>query len=127
LQAVTSINNLICGKMYVDHKGTWTVTNCSTGMVAHMTFLPPSSMLSRIKRDRRHVSHMTFLTLRCPQKIALWETDETRPSWHIYALPCSGMLNRACKKQTPAILELNMSVAEKNLSVLGKSQMSHWS
>ncbi len=52
-QVVTSINNLIIGRIYVDHGGVMRVRNAATGLVAKLRFREHSFLRSHNEHEAR--------------------------------------------------------------------------
>lgn len=54
LQAITSIHNIVMGKIYLDHKGSWVVRNPGGNFDVHMKFTGTSILASKRKNEVRH-------------------------------------------------------------------------
>jgi hypothetical protein len=63
-QVGTTINNIIMGKIYVEHAGTYTVTNHDTGLVAVMELVKPRFMTFSMKA-KRESQHLVRVFLSC--------------------------------------------------------------
>jgi hypothetical protein len=46
-QAVTCINNVIMGRLYIDHKGPWSVRGVQSGLSARMKFHATSMLTTK--------------------------------------------------------------------------------
>ena len=55
LQVQTTINNLIVGKIYIQHTGTYTVKNVDTGLTAVMELVKPKLMTLSTKSRNEHL------------------------------------------------------------------------
>ena len=57
LQVQTTINNLILGKIYIQHTGTYTVRNHDTGLTAVLELVKPKMMTFSLK-SRKESQHL---------------------------------------------------------------------
>lgn len=65
MQVQTTINNLIVGKIYIQHMGTYTVKNLNTGLTAVMELVKPKMITFSLK-SRKESQHLvrthTYIT-----------------------------------------------------------------
>lgn len=81
VQVQTTINNLIVGKIYIQHTGTYTVRNHSTGLTAVMELVKPKLLTFSLK-TRRQSQNLVRTSL-----VSQWPHQCSNTACNVLVLP----------------------------------------